>query len=107
MAALLNRNWPLPLAASPPLPVLGLMIRPALLPLAVMSACTVTLLEAVKVSVVLALQLTLSLINRLPLPLEPVVVPLLLSSTTLVVFRLADKVLPLISPPLAATVKSC
>ena len=51
------------------LAVLGLMAIPALEPVAEIFALTLTLLEAVNVSVVFALQLTPSLIFRSPLPL--------------------------------------
>src|ERR1700683_5240966 len=75
---------PDPLAASlpwlPVLAVLGLITRPAVFPVALMFALTLTLFAAVKVSVVLAVHETVSLTLTLP-PLPPPVTgeaPLLL-----------------------------
>src|ERR1700722_2883792 len=103
-APLLRLKVPVPLGVSPPLAAFGLMTRPAVLPVAVRLALMLTLFEAVSVNVVLALQVTGSLMFTLPLP---AVAPALLFRISLVVARLAERAAPLTSPPLAATVKSC
>src|ERR1700689_5134640 len=80
---------PEPLAAWLPLAVLGLITRPAVLPVAVMLALTLTLFEAVKVSVVLALHATVSFTLMLP-PLPPPVTgeaPVLLKMVKFVELR--------------------
>ena len=61
-------KFPAPEAVSDKLAVLGLMTKLALGAVAVMFAFTLTFLEAVKVRVVFALQLTLSLIFKSPEP---------------------------------------
>src|ERR1700737_2746663 len=91
--ALLTLKTPVPLPASAPFAVLGLMINPAALPVAVMLAWTLTLFEAVSVSVVLALHVTGSYTFTLPDPTAP---PLLLCKVTAVVARLAESVAPVI-----------
>ncbi len=96
-------NCPVPLAVSPPLAVLGLSAIPAFAPLAVMLALTLTLFEAVKVKFVLAPQVTASFTLTLP---EPALLPLLLWICTLLLPRAVPRVAPVMSPPLAATVKS-
>src|ERR1700733_7976531 len=102
-APLLSLNIPIPLGSSEPLAVLGLITIPAVLPLAVMLAFTLTLFDAVIVKVVLALHEIASFTFTLP---PPVSVPLLLCRDTSVVMRLDESAAPVISPPLAATVKS-
>ncbi len=52
--ALFRLNTPVPLAGTAPMVELGLMTSPAVSPVAVMLALTLTLFEAVSVSVVLA-----------------------------------------------------
>ena len=89
------------LAGSPPFAVPGLMTSPAVLPLAVMLALTLTLFEAVSVNVVFALHATASFTFTLPDPAAP---PPLLSRITGVVPRFAESVAPVMSPPAAATV---
>ena len=59
---------PVPLAASAPLEVFGLSAMPALAPVAVIGALTLTLFAAVRVSVEFALQVTASLTLMLPEP---------------------------------------
>src|SRR5882724_6127624 len=103
-APLLSWNVPVPLAISAPFAVLGLMMSPAVLPVAVTVALTLTLFEAVSVNVVLALQDTLSFTFTSPLPAAA---PALLCRITAVVARLFESAAPVMSPPLAATVKSC
>src|ERR1700692_112036 len=101
-APLLRLNVPVPIAVSVPLAVLGLMTTPAVLPVAVMLALTLTLFDAVIVKVVLALHEIASFTFTLPLP---AVAPLLLCKTTPVVARLVESSAPVISPPIVATVK--
>src|SRR5947209_6591214 len=94
---------PEPLGVSVPLAVLGLMAMPALVPLAVIATAapywlaTFTPFEAVSVSTVLALQLTLSYTFTLP---EPGLLPALLCSVTLLDARLLDSAEPVMLPPL-------
>src|ERR1017187_5579522 len=95
---------PVPLAVSGPFAVLALSARPELAPVAVMLALLMlTLFEAVSISVVFAFHETTSFTFTLPLPTAP---PLLLCNVTLVVPRLVEKSVPVVPPPLAATVKS-
>ncbi len=99
---------PVPLAASVPFAVLGLMASAALAPLALILPLTLTLFAAVSVRVVLALQETESLTLMLP-PLPPPVtkeVPVLLKMAKFVELRSLLNVAPVISPPVGATVKS-
>ena len=84
--------------------VFGLMTSPALLPVAAMLALILTLLEAVSVRTVFALQTTASFTLILP---DPAVFPVLLSRSTGVVPSSLESAAPVISPPLAAMVKSC
>ena len=83
--------------------VLGLITKPALLPVAIMLALILTLFDAVNVSVVLADQLIDELMLTSP---NPLVAPAALISVTLLVPKLFCKVVPVMSPPLSATVKS-
>src|ERR1700730_19315290 len=69
-----------------------------------MLALILTLFDAVSVKAVLAFHATASL--TFPLP-DPAVAPLLLCRLTPVVPRLLESVVPVISPPLAATIKFC
>src|SRR5476651_142881 len=95
---------PVPLADSDPLAVLGLMARRADAPVAVILELMSTLFEADKVSAEFDVQETAALMLTLPLPDLP---PLLLCKVTEVVPRLDESAAPVMSPPLAATVKSC
>ena len=100
-------NTPLPLAVwvTPKyvLAVFGLITKPALLPVAIMLALMLTLFDAVNVSVVLADQLMDVLIFTSP---KPLVAPAALCNSTLLVPKLFCNVVPVMSPPLSATVKS-
>ena len=100
-APLPRLKTPTPLAASMPFVVFGLMTTPALSPVAVILALMLTLFDAVMVSVVLAPQVTASLIFTLPAPAEP---PIALCRVMPVLPRLDDSAAPVMSPPLAATV---
>ena len=100
---LFRLNLPAPLASTPPLAVFGLITKAAMLPVAVKFALTLTLLVAVSVNAVFALQVTASLRFKLPVPAT---CPLLLCKMTLFALRLDESVAPEMSPPEADTVKS-
>ena len=81
--------------------VLGRIIKPAVLPEATILEDTLTSLVAVKVSVVLALHWTLSLILTLPLP--ELLRPAALCNSTWVLASCVASALPVISPLANAT----
>src|SRR3984893_18521001 len=96
----LRSNTPVPLAGAPPLAVLGLMTSPAVAPIAVMLALMLTLLEAVSVSVVLALHETAPFTFTSPGPAESPSVPLVWSTTLVPAFNAAlTSVLRTMLPP--------
>src|ERR1700676_783963 len=95
---LLRLNTPVPLAGTAPFAVLGLMIRPAPPPVAVMLALMLTLFEAVSVSVVLAFHPIAAFTFTSPAP-GPTV-PLVCSKTLVPAFNAAStSVLRTMLPP--------
>ena len=92
---------PAPLAASPKFAVFGAITSPAVSPVALIFALMLTLFDAISVSEVLVVHVTGSLTFTLP---EPAAAPKLLSISMLLFPNKADSSLPVMSPPLAATV---
>src|ERR1700682_1513913 len=88
MDALLRLNTPVPLAGTPPPAVLGLMIRAAVLPVAVMLALMLTLFEAVSVRMVLVPHEIAAFTFRSPTSAPPGV-PLVWSTTLVPAFKTA------------------